>query len=577
MGISNWGWAWTLVMPIALIIYYFYRKKYNDQHVSSILYWQQMMKEIQASPYLKKLQHHVLFYLQLAALLMLVLTLLNPTIKSDNLDGGEFIFVVDTSASMLAGAPSRLELQKNLMKNLAVKAEGKPVTIINAGSTPEILVRKEQSEKILKRVIDQISASYESPQMEKTLLFSETLTDNAAAVIHIFTDSLDLNILAIKSETAYEVHAITKKLANASIRQFGVAEADSTDRAIVQVVNESETIMIGTLELVGESYETSKEIKLESGEEQLIAFENLPKTAMWQANLRVKDEYPLDNQAFTYINRPVGSVIIDNALHGLVTRGVESFGIRVNAAPADQLQNFTGMPLITNQSNLIDGKAPILLIGRNDESSFEVAGKVETNNHSLFAYASMENVFITAMYPGFDDFETLATVDEEPFIQLSDQGDIIVLADLQATDWPLNPSFPLFLWSAVNELVGSGEYLGTFWPKEQRAVTLTSSTGEWEIFKEEEYQFSYIEGQGSFEAPQEPGIYRAVSEGEAKTFIVQLNTEEKTLSDGQNYSVGTAIETETSMQRSVIPWLLLIILILMLAEWEVYRRGASHG
>src|SRR5690606_9750949 len=133
MGISNWGMVWTLVMPIALIVYYLYRKKYKDQQVSSILYWRQVMKEMQASPYLKKLQHNALFYLQLAALLLLVFALLNPYIESDSLEGGEFIFVIDTSASMMAGSPNRLESKKELMKELAEKAEGKPVTIINAG------------------------------------------------------------------------------------------------------------------------------------------------------------------------------------------------------------------------------------------------------------------------------------------------------------------------------------------------------------------------------------------------------------------------------------------------------------
>ena len=161
MGISNWGMVWTLVMPIALIVYYLYRKKYRDQQVSSILYWQQVMKEMQASPYLKKLQHHALFYLQLAALLLLVFALLNPYFESDSLEGGEFIFVIDTSASMLAGTPSQLESQKELMKEMAEKAEGKPVTIINAGTTPEILASMEQSAARLNRVIDAIELGYE--------------------------------------------------------------------------------------------------------------------------------------------------------------------------------------------------------------------------------------------------------------------------------------------------------------------------------------------------------------------------------------------------------------------------------
>lgn len=576
MGISNWGLIWTIVMPITLIIYYLYRKKYKDQQVSSILYWQQVMKEMQASPYLKKLQHHALFYLQLAALLLLVLTLLNPYLKSDGLEGGEFIFIIDTSASMLAGSPSQLEQQKERMKELAAQAEGKPVTIINAGSTPEILVRKEESERKLQQEIDDITVSYESSQLEKTIFFAETLTDNESTVIHIFTDSLDRSILANKTGMAYEIHANTEKPANVSIRQFGVAEGDTADRAIVQVVNDSEEAVTGTLDLTGGDYEARAEIELASGEEKLVPFENLPNTELWQAKLNVNDDYVLDNRAFTYINRPAGTVIIDNTLHGLVARGVESLGIQVNAASPDQLGNFGGIPLITNQSSLLGGEAPVLLIGRNDESSFEAAGQLAIADHPLFAFAPMEDVYIAEIYPGFEGYETLAAIGGEPFIQLSPNGDIIVLADIQATDWPLNPSFPLFLWSAINELSGSENYLGTFSPNEQRAVTLTSAAGEWEIFKGEEYRFSYIEGQSSFRAPGEPGIYRAVSDSETKNFIVQLNTEEKNLTAGQSFTAGNAAETKATTQRSVIPLLLLLVLLLMLAEWEVYRRGTAY-
>lgn len=575
MGISNWGMIWTIVMPVALILYYFYRKKYKDQPVSSIIYWQQMMKEMQASPYLKKLQQNALFYLQLAALLLLVFALLSPYIKSESLDGGEFIFVLDRSASMLAGSPTQLEQQKALMIELAVKAGGKPVTIITAGSTPKILVRKETSDRVLQQVIDGITAGYESPQMEKTLLYAETLIEEEATAIHIFTDSLDRSIIANKTGASYSVHANNTPLANVSIRQFGVAQGETGYRAIVQLFNDSEETVSGSLELSGGNFVASADISLVPGEEQLIPFDNLPGNALWQANLEVNDDYPLDNHAYAYNSQSVDTVILDSALHGLVAKGLDSLGVTVNAAAPEQLGGFTGLPLITNQSELLAADGPVLLIGRDDAEPFQAAGPVKTVNHPLFAFAPLEDIYIAEIYPDYKGYETVAMVGDDPFIQLSPEGDIIVLADIQATDWPLSPSFPLFLWSAINELTGSEDYLGTFWPNEQRSVNLASSDGEWEIFNGDEYHSSYIGGQRSFQAPREPGIYRAVSGEESKYFIVQLSNEEKTIATGQNFTAGKAVETETATEQSAVPWLLLLILILMFAEWEVYRRGTS--
>ncbi|UJF25884.1 BatA and WFA domain-containing protein [Planococcus sp. 107-1] len=124
MGIANWIWIWTAIMPVAVILYYFFRKKYQNKNVSSVLFWQEMMKEIQASPYLKKLQHHLLFYLQLAALILCVFGLLQPYIESETVQGNELIFIVDTSATMLAGSPSRFDQQKIKMSELVDQAGG---------------------------------------------------------------------------------------------------------------------------------------------------------------------------------------------------------------------------------------------------------------------------------------------------------------------------------------------------------------------------------------------------------------------------------------------------------------------
>lgn len=278
------------------------------------------MKEMQASPYLKKLQQHALFYIQLAALLLLVLALMNPFFKSQSLEGGEFIFVIDTSASMLAGSPSALEQHKEVMKDLAVRTQGKPVTIINAGSNPEVLVSKVQSEPDLIRAIEGIAPGYESSQMEKTILFAETLLEENSGAIHIFTDSLDRSVLTPKTGLAYEVHAVREKPANVSMRQFGVAEEATGSRAIVQILNDSEEAVSAEIELTGGNHTVTEAITLEAGEERLIPFENLPASDLWQASIAADDDYIWDNQMFTYNSRGVDSVIIDNSLHNLVAR-----------------------------------------------------------------------------------------------------------------------------------------------------------------------------------------------------------------------------------------------------------------
>lgn len=150
-----------------------------------------------------------------------------------------------------------------------------------------------------------------------------------------------------------------------------------------------------------------------------------------------------------------------------------------------------------------------------------------------------------------------------------------MLTDIQLTDWPLFPSFPLFLWSAMDSLSGDAEFLGFFQPNEHRSLSLASESGEWEIFKDGSYSHSYIEGSGPFIAPSEPGIYEVIGEDETMSMIVRLPGEEKVLSAGSSYAMGQAEASQDTVRFSFVPIIIALILLLVAVEWEVYRRGIA--
>src|SRR5690606_35595715 len=91
---------WTAVFPMAVLLYYFFRKKYVTTTISSTLFWETSMRETKVSPYLKNLQRNALFYLQMAALLLLLFILLAPFIPKETVKDSHTVFIVDTSASM---------------------------------------------------------------------------------------------------------------------------------------------------------------------------------------------------------------------------------------------------------------------------------------------------------------------------------------------------------------------------------------------------------------------------------------------------------------------------------------------
>ena len=87
MGFGQIVFLWTAIIPITVLLYYFFRKKYIEKTISSTMFWETVMKETKVSPYLQYLQRNALFYLQMLALLLLMLALMQPYLKSKAISG----------------------------------------------------------------------------------------------------------------------------------------------------------------------------------------------------------------------------------------------------------------------------------------------------------------------------------------------------------------------------------------------------------------------------------------------------------------------------------------------------------
>ena len=57
--------------------------------------------------------------------------------------------------------------------------------------------------------------------------------------------------------------------------------------------------------------------------------------------------------------------------------------------------------------------------------------------------------------------------------------------------------------------------------------------------------------------------------------IVQLANEEKALEAGSSYAMGLATTAQDTVRFSFVPFIIVLILLLVAVEWEVYRRGIA--
>jgi len=534
------------------------------------------MQETRVSPYLKHLQKNALLYLQLLALILLVLALMNPYVKKSTIVGAQTIFVVDTSATMLAGKEqSTFDQHKKEMLSLVNELDGRPVTLITTGNTPKAILQQETNTKAIEKAIQELQVTYETDQMHKALDAAQAFVGDTPTSIYVFTDTLDKKRLPMEKDTVkWIVKGSAKDLTNIAITRFAATTDGQSTMALVQLQNDTDQEQKVTLSLENEKGNeiAAESVTLLPNETVKKTFKDLPLENTMTARLDTNDDYVVDNSQTVLLQTATSKVVVDQSMHQLIQKGFQTINSAVKIVPSLQVADNKDATVVTNQTALLEKMdKPIVLFGRDDAKKVEATGEVSTTSDALFAFSELKDIYISAVYPGFDGYQTLASVGDQPFIQRSPEGDIVILADIADTDWPLHPSFPLFLWSAEQQLSESIGSLGIFTPNEQRAVALAQ--GDWSVYSQDDEFLSSIMN-GLLTAPMKPGIYTARSNNEEKSFIVQLHAQECVIEKGTSYTLGELQEDgkEEISKTSFVPWLILIILVLLVLEWEVQRR-----
>lgn len=534
------------------------------------------MQETRVSPYLKQLQKNALLFLQLLALLLLVLALMNPYIKKSTIVGAQTIFIVDTSATMFAGKEqSTFDAHKKEMLSLVGQLNGRPVTLITTGNTPKAVLQQVTNTKDIEKAIQELEVTYETAQMNKALDVAQAFVGDIPTSIYVFTDALDKKHLPMEKDTVkWIVKGSAKDLTNIAISRFAATTDGQSTMALVQLQNDNDLEQRITLLLQNAENNKvlSEDITLPPNEAVTKTFKDLPLETTLTATIDVEDDYAVDNSQTVLLQTATSKIVVDQSMHQLIQKGFQTITSSVKIIPSLQIADNQEATVVTNQTALLEKMdKPIVLFGRDDAEKIEAKGEVSTTSDALFAFSELKDIYVSTVYPGFDGYKTIASVGDHPFIQRSPKGDLVILADIADTDWPLHPSFPLFLWSAEQQLSESIGSLGIFTPNEQRAVALAQ--GDWSIYSQDDQFLSSITN-GLLTAPMKPGIYTARSEDEEKRLIVQLQAQERVIQKGTSYTLGELQENgkEEIAKASLVPWLILLILLVLVTEWEVQRR-----
>jgi hypothetical protein len=570
-----------------VILFYFFRKQYTEKTVSSNLLWEQVLNEWQASPWLKNLQQNLLFWLQLLALILLMLALVRPFWLEDSLKGEHLIIIIDPSASMSAehGGKSRFEMAKEEMLDLAGKLNGHQVTLIKAGEKNEILLSREDDPNAIRRTIDGLKLTYEHENMDKAILLAGSLSSGKDTALHIFSDSAVKNDLMEELAGLYTVaHNIGEDARNVSLQSFGTAAAGDGISAIAVIENQSsENIETGFTVQFEDEVLFEQNLSLKANEQTTVQIKNLPEKPYYEASVSINDGYRADNFAASIYTDPKPKVYTMGDLNPFAVKGFQTIGAELLQTDPAALKGFEMKGVVVAEGSTLSElpELPMIFFNTGKEKT-KLKEAISGDEDPLFEYADFGRVYISSASAALKgEWETVLKSGDIPLIQRGMQNGqpiIILNFDLSDTDWPLLPGFPIFLYNSYQWLSQQSDFLGYFSAGEERWINIGKGNGRWEIFNnKDENLYSLDLNKENFKAPVIPGTYQAVSGNQIYYFSVLLDEREKNAEIAESFTVNDKSSEKNSMiqrpSESLWFWLALIAFILIAIEWEVYRRG----
>ena len=170
------------MVPPLIFLLYFLKLRRVPLEVPSTYLWTKTVEDMHVNSLWQKLRKNLLLFLQLLAVLLLMLSCLRPGCDGEELAGERFIFVIDQSASMSATDTdkgiSRLEEAKRQTYGLIDQMKSSDNAMIISFSDKSIPVQSYTNSKgILKSKVKSIQQTQRSSDMNEALLAASGLAN----------------------------------------------------------------------------------------------------------------------------------------------------------------------------------------------------------------------------------------------------------------------------------------------------------------------------------------------------------------------------------------------------------------
>lgn len=613
MGVlSFWPLALVVLVPI-IILLYILRQEAKQQKFSSTMLWQEAFRNIQATKPWEKLKKNLLLALQILTVLLFIFALMGPWLKSRGSGNRQVILVIDNSASMdslYEGKQTRLEAAKDAACSYVDGLSAGTVMNVISGGKDAVLVISNSSDKMeVKRRIRSIEQTGFAGDLSVSLGLAESCSNQSEdADIVFYTDtSFDTGGMPAKVASFYS------ETDNLAVGNIGYGQREGNIELLIPVTSYAKKSLTGEINLYGidgSGKETLLDIlpvEVDPGDTQSVYTEvgagELEGMAALKAELNGQDALAGDNEGWCVLtevrtNRVLlmtkSNLFVEKAMSNLA--GMEVFrtsdlDVLEDGSEQYDLYIFDGMvpknlpksgsflfincdyPQIFESSGSIKGQK--LTLQPSDVTEYIDGAKIGVNQSLVYtlpvwAFSYLEGDGKCAGFYGIYDGRKIA----------------VMGFDLHQTDFGLQAEFPVLMSGMANYLVE-----GSLTDKNSYTVGdsillhgSTGGSGLTLVYPDLSTRtMDASEVSGSYLEVPESGIYRISQEQEGKLVQQQFAASFPETESKVGFSVDSAEDMilQSDQVESVSTYtfivelrnvVLILLLLLMLAEWFVYVR-----
>lgn len=633
MGIER---LWPLLLVVfipGIILLYLLKQKVINQKISALNLWKEAYENIQSSTPWEKFRNNILMYMQITALILVIIAMLSPYITGSGSEYSNVLIMIDNSASM-SGMYSENATKLETAKKQAVdyvntNNDGVRYTVMTTGDTSSLEISGSDDKRRVMEAVNNIEATDIAGSLEAGISMAKSLisawdsykviafTDSSANVQNINCEVVDLSVQGDNGAVQSLSHTVSE---------------DGTVKVMARVDNYGKNQLHSDVNLyIGKKLYDIQNVAVEAGGSSVVYFKNIPSsrftsaltgsTPYLMAELNAKDMLKGDNTIYDILEGDnAEKILLVTEKNTFLEKALKLSGNKTvdkvtpkdtNAVKTEEYSLIVYDSVLPEElpdtGNVIFINPSVAGLGNDKKESAgwqqeifhisETKGKKKKKNRTSvikavkcdvteyiedYSFSSLDVTEFQTPEWAFSFFNTGRNLSVGYFGNFDGRMVAVTGFDLHNTDFPLQTEFPIFMYNLLRKMLSAritertvynaGEAVGIQKKGKAEKAVVTKPDGT----KEE---YSLDNGTAVCSETLNAGLYDIMEGDDRIYFTVSFPEEESdvlkeaVITSDKNIKpdINKKLSGNVSKRMVTMP-VLALLLILLMAEWRLYRK-----